>query len=161
MSRSTYALMTLLLVSGAAPIQARAQGRCPDPVPVNIRIFTEEMQLQAYTGASQQDAVCYLSWEGESAPTLEIFGPTWFARHGQQFRSSEQAAAHYPPALPLEPEPMPGPSGAILVFDPFPPSRRVFLEFGGKVYMIVPHGLVPMAVLGEALLGKGASQAMN
>jgi hypothetical protein len=31
----------------------------------------------------------------------------------------------------------------------------------GEVYMIVPHGLVPMSVLGEALLGKGASQAFN
>jgi len=40
-----------------------------------------------------------------------------------------------------------------MVFDPASLTRRVFVEYGGKVYMIVSHDRVPVAVLVDAIVG--------
>jgi hypothetical protein len=39
-----------------------------------------------------------------------------------------------------------------MVFDPATPNRRIFVEHGGKVYMIVSQDRVPVAVLAKAIV---------
>jgi len=42
--------------------------------------------------------------------------------------------------------------GAYMVFDPKTPNRRVFVEYKGKVYMIVSQDRVPLPVLAKAVI---------
>lgn len=155
MFTSAYSLSNLLLVAGVAMVPAAGQTECDDPVPIDIRLVTQEMALKPFTGANQMGSACYLNWEGESNPPLIIFGPTWVAEFGHTFGSTKQAAAQYAAESPTGAEPLPGAIGAYMVFDPATLTRRVFVKYGGKVYMIVSQDRVPVAVLAEAILGQG------
>jgi hypothetical protein len=53
---------------------------------------------------------------------------------------------------PMGVEPATGVKGAYMVFDPKTPNRRVFVEYKGRVYMIVSQGQVPLPVLSKAVV---------
>jgi hypothetical protein len=153
MLTSTYALLNLLLVSPVASAPAPGMTECDDPVPIDTRVVTREMALESFVAAHQAGSVCYVWWDGGSSPILQIFGPTWAAESGYIFSSTKQAAAQYAAEAPNGAEPLPGASGAYMVFDPASRTRRVFVEYGSKVYMIVSRDQVPVAVLAQAILG--------
>jgi len=121
-------------------------------LPIDPAIVTQEMQLKAFGGADQMGPVCHLRWEGGSSPSLMIYGPTPIADLGQTFSSTKQAADQYAGESPKGVEPLPGVKGAYMVFDPKTPNRRVFVEYKGKVYMIVSQDRVPLPVLAKAVV---------
>jgi hypothetical protein len=148
----THSILTLLLGGGLALVPAQRAGQCDDPLPIDPAVVTRAMKLQSFRGASQMGPVCHLRWEGGSAPTLMIYGPTPMAELGRTFSSSRQAADQYAGESPKGVEPVPGVKGAYMVFDPSTPNRRVFLEYRKAVYMIVSQDQVPLPVLAEAIL---------
>jgi hypothetical protein len=152
MLTSAFSLFNLVL-AGLAMVPAGGQTQCDDPVPIDIRLVTQELALKPFTGANQRNLVCHLTWEGESTSILMIFGPTWVAEEGHTFSSTKQAAAQYASESPNGAEPLPGVTGAYMVFNPATSTRRVFVEYGEVVYMIVSQDRVPVAVLAEAILG--------
>ena len=154
MVTSAYSLLNVFLAGGVAMVPAAGQTtECDDPVPIDIRLITQELALKPFLGANQKGPACNLSWEGESTPILMIFGPTWVAEYGHTFSSTKQAAAQYAAESPKGAESLPGVIGAYMVSDPATSTRRVFVEYGEKVYMIVSHDRVPVAVLAAAILG--------
>jgi hypothetical protein len=148
----TYPMLALLIMSGLAVTPAPALGRCDDPLPIDPAVVTQEMKLKAFGGADQMGPACHLRWEGGSSPTLMIYGPTPMAELGRTFSSAKQAADQYAGESPKGAEPLPGVKGAYMVFDPKTPNRRVFVEYKGKVYMIVSQDRVPLAVLAKAVI---------
>jgi hypothetical protein len=153
MFTSTYALLNLLLLGWLTTAGAAGYTDCDDSVPIDIRVVTAGARFRPFTGASQTGSACSLSWEGEPTPPLLIYGPTWVAEFGHTFSSTKQAAAQYAAESPEGVESLPGARGAYMVFDPATLTRRVFVEYGGKVYMIVSNDRVPLAVLAEGILG--------
>ena len=153
MSKSTYALLNLLLLGRRTTSGAASYVDCDDSVPIDIRVVTEGARFRPFTGASQTGSACSLSWEGEPTPPLLIYGPTWVAEFGHTFSSTKQAAAQYTAESPKGVEPVPGARGAYMVFDPATQTRRVFVQYAGKVYMIVSNDRVPLAVLAQGILG--------
>jgi hypothetical protein len=145
-------VLALLITSGLAISPAAARGQCDDPLPLDAAVVTREMKLKAFGGADQVGPVCHLRWEGGSSPTLMIYGPTPMADLGRTFSSTKQAADQYAGESPKGVEPLPGVKGAYMVFDPKTPNRRVFVEYKGKVYMIVSQDRVPLAVLAKAVV---------
>jgi hypothetical protein len=148
----THSLLALLITSGLALNPAPAVGQCDDPLPIDPAVVTQEMKLKAFGGADQMGPACHLRWEGGSRPTLMIYGPTPMAELGRTFSSAKQAADQYAGESPKGAEPLPGVKGAYMVFDPKTPNRRVFVEYKGKVYMIVSQDRVPQAVLAKAVI---------
>jgi hypothetical protein len=148
----THPLLALLITSGLAVSPAPAPGQCDDPLPIDPAVVTQEMKLKNFGGADQAGPVCRLRWEGGTTPTLMIYGPTPMADLGQTFSSTKQAADQYAGESPKGVEPLPGVKGAYMVFDPTTPNRRVFVEYKGKVYMIVSQDRVPLAVLAKAVV---------
>ena len=153
MFSSAYSLLNLLLLGWVPTVGAAGHMECDDPVPMDIRVITKGTAFRAFTGANGKNSVCYLSWEGEPTPPLIIFGPTWVAESGHTFSSPRQAAEQYAEESSKGVEPLPGARGVYMVFDPATRTRRVFVEFGGMVYMIVSNDRVPLAVLAEGILG--------
>src|SRR5918995_3538070 len=149
--RLANTVLTLLAVSRSGT-GTTAPGQCDDPLPIDPAVVTREMKLNAFGGADQAGPACHLRWEGGSAPTLMIYGPTPMAELGRTFTSTKQAADEYAGESPKGVESVPGVQGAYMVFDPATPNRRVFVKHGGKVYMIVSQGHVPGAVLGKAIV---------
>ena len=149
----------LLIASGFAFAPAPGLAQCDDPLPIDPGIVTREMKLKAFTGADQAGPVCHLSWEGGSRPAIMVYGPTPMAELGQTFTSARKAADQYAGESPKGVEPVPWVNGGYMVFDPSTPNRRVFVEYGKKVYMIVSQDQVPLAVLGRAILQGGDSRA--
>jgi hypothetical protein len=147
-----YPVFALLIASGLAVTPALGLGQCDDPLPIDPAVVTREMKLKAFGGADQMGPACHLSWEGGSSPTLMIYGPTAIADLGQTFSSTKQAADQYAGESPQGVEPLPGVKGAYMVFDPNTPNRRVFVEYKGKVYMIVSQDRVQLAVLAKAVI---------
>jgi hypothetical protein len=76
---------------------------------------------------------------------------------GQTFSSTKQAADQYAGESPKGVEPLTGVKGAYMVFDPKTPNRRVFVEYKGKVYMIVSQDRVPLPVLAKAVIQRRPS----
>jgi hypothetical protein len=148
----THPLLALLIMSGLAVGPAPAPGQCDDPLPIDSAVVTQEMKLKAFGGADQMGPVCHLRWEGGSSPSLMIYGPTPMADLGRTFSSTKQAADEYAGESPKGVEPLPGVKGAYMVFDPTTPNRRVFVEYKGKVYMIVSQDRVPLTVLAKAVI---------
>lgn len=146
-----HPVLALLIASRLAVTPAPALGQCDDPLPINPAIITQEMKLKAFGGADQMGPVCHLKWEGGSSPTLMIYGPTPMADLGRTFSSTKQAADQYAGESPKGVEPLSGVKGGYMVFDPKTPNRRVFVEYKGKVYMIVSQDRVPLAVLTKAV----------
>jgi hypothetical protein len=147
-----YSVLALLITSGLAGNPTPALGQCDDPLPIDPAVVTREMKLKAFGGADQAGPVCHLRWEGGSSPTLMVYGPTPMADLGRTFSSTKQAADEYAGESPKGVEPLPGVKGAYMVFDPNTPNRRVFVEYKGKVYMIVSQDRVPLAVLAKAVV---------
>ena len=147
-----YPVLALLIASGLAVTPAPGPGQCDDPLPIDPAIVTQEMKLKAFGGTDQMGPVCHLRWEGGSSPSLMIYGPTPMADLGRTFSSTNQAADEYAGESPTGVEPLPGVKGAYMVFDPKTPNRRVFVEYKGKVYMIVSQDLLPVAVLAKAVI---------
>jgi hypothetical protein len=147
-----YPVLALLIASGLAATPAPGPGQCDDPLPIDPAIVTQEMKLKIFGGADQMGPVCHLRWEGGSSPTLMIYGPTPIAELGRTFGSTKQAADQYAGESPKGVEPLPGVKGAYMVFDPKIPNRRVFVEYKGKVYMIVSQDQVPLPVLAKAAI---------
>jgi hypothetical protein len=145
-------LLVLLITSRLALNPAPAVGQCDDPLPIDPAVVTQEMKLKAFGGADQMGPACHLRWEGGSSPTLMIYGPTPMAELGQTFSSAKQGSDEYAGESPKGVEPLPGVKGAYMVFDPKIPNRRVFVEYKGKVYMIVSQDRVPLAVLAKAVI---------
>ena len=137
----------LLILAAAAPVPT---ADCDDPLPLDPAVITKEMNLKAFSGASQMGPVCHLSWEGGKGASLMIYGPTAMAGLGRKFTSPKQAADQYKGESPKGVEPVPGLINAYMVFDPKTPNRRVFVESGKKVYMIVSQDQVPLEVLARA-----------
>jgi len=156
MLTSAYSLLNLLLLGWVPMVEAAGHMDCDDPVPIDVRVITEGTRFRPFTGASGKYSVCYLGWEGEPMPPLVIFGPTWVAESGHTFSSPRQAAAQYAEESSKGVERLPGARGAYMVFDPATQTRRVFVEYGGMVYMIVSNDRVPLAVLAEGILGGSA-----
>jgi hypothetical protein len=148
----THSLLVLLITNGLALSPAPAVGQCDDPLPIDPAVVTQEMKLQAFGGADQMGPACHLRWEGGSSPTVMIYGPTPMAELGRTFSSTKQAADEYAGESPKGVESLPGVKGAYMVFDPKTPNRRVFVEYKGKVYMIVSQDRVPLAVLAKAVM---------
>jgi hypothetical protein len=146
----TKPVLVLLVASRLAIDTAPSQ--CDDPLPIDPAVVTREMKLNAYSGADQAGPACHLKWEGGSGPTLMIYGPTPMAELGRTFSSPRQAAREYAGESPNGAEPLPGAKGAYMVYDPATPNRRVFVEYKGKVYMIVSQDRVPVAVLAKAIV---------
>lgn len=144
--------LAVLIVSRLAASQVLTPGQCDDPLPIDPAVVTGELNLKSFSGARQMGPVCHLSWEGGSGPTLMIYGPTPMAELGKTFSSTKQAADEYAGESPKGVEPVPGVKGGYMVFDPATPNRRVFVEHGGKVYMIVSQDRVPVAVLAKAIV---------
>jgi hypothetical protein len=147
-----YSVLALLLTSGLAISPTPVLGQCDDPLPIDPAVVTQEMKLKAFGGADQMGPVCHLRWEGGPSPSLMIYGPTPIADLGRTFSSTKQAADQYAGESPKGVEPLPGVRGAYMVFDPKTPNRRVFVEYKGKVYMIVSQDQVPLAVLAKAVV---------
>jgi hypothetical protein len=147
-----YPVLAVLIASGLAVTPAPGLGQCDDPLPIDPAIVTQEMKLKAFGGPDQMGPVCHLRWEGGSSPSLMIYGPTPIADLGRTFSSTKQAADQYAGESPKGVEPLPGVKGAYMVFDPKTPNRRVFVEYKGKVYMIVSQDQVPLAVLAKAVV---------
>jgi hypothetical protein len=148
----TLPMLALLIASGLAVTPASGLGQCDDPLPIEPAIATQAMKLKAFGGADQMGPVCHLRWEGGSSPSLMICGPTPIADLGRTFSSTKQAADQYAGESPKGMEPLAGVKGAYMVFDPKTPNRRVFVEYKGKVYMIVSQDQVPLAVLAKAVI---------
>jgi hypothetical protein len=146
-----YPVLALLVATGLAVTPAPGLGQCDDPLPLDAAVVTREMKLKSFSGADQAGPVCHLRWEGGTSPTLMIYGPTPMADLGRTFSSTKQAADQYAGESPKGVEPLPGVKGAYMVFDPKTPNRRVFVEYQGKVYMIVSQDRVPLAVLAKAV----------
>ena len=144
--------LALLITSQLVATHIQAPSECADPLPIDPTVVTQEMKLKSFNGASQMGPVCHLSWEGGSSPTLMIYGPTPMAELGRTFSSTKKAADEYAGESPKGVEPVPGVKAAYMVFDPATPNRRVFVEHGGKVYMIVSQDRVPVAVLAKAIV---------
>jgi hypothetical protein len=144
---SPLAGAVLLGLAAAAPAPIAA---CDDPLPLDPAVITKEMQLKAFSGANQMGPVCHLSWEGGKGVSLMIYGPTAMAGLGRKFTSPKQAADQYKGESPKGVEPVPGLLNAYMVFDPKTPNRRVFVQSGKKVYMIVSQDQVPVEVLAKA-----------
>jgi hypothetical protein len=153
--------LALLIASRLAATQVQAPGQCDDPLPIDPAVVTRKLNLKSFGGASQMGPVCHLTWEGGASPTLMIYGPTPMAELGKTFSSTKQAADEYAGESPKGVEPVPGVKGAYMVFDPATPNRRVFVEHGGKVYMIVSQDRVPVAVLAKAIVeeNRGSHEA--
>jgi hypothetical protein len=147
-----YPLLALLIAGRLAVTLAPGLAQCDDPLPIDPAIVTQEMKLKAFAGADQMGPVCHLRWEGGSSPSLMIYGPTPIADLGQTFSSTKQAADQYAGESPKGVEPLTGVKGAYMVFDPKIPNRRVFVEYKGKVYMIVSQDQVPLPVLAKAVI---------
>ena len=145
-------VLALLIASGLAVTPAPGLGQCDDPLPIDPAIVTQEMKLKSFGGADQTGPVCHLKWEGGSSPTLMIYGPTPIADLGRTFSSTKRAADQYAGESPKGVEPLAGVKGAYMVFDPKTPNRRVFVEYKGKVYMIVSQDQVPLPVLAKAVI---------
>lgn len=145
----------LATVVVAAPLAASG-AQCADPLPIDPAVVTRELGLKAFGGANQAGPICSLSWEAKSGagPSLLVYGPTWLDKLGQKFSSTKQAAERYRGESPKGVEPVPGLANAYMVFDPKTPNRRVFVEFKGKVYMIVSNDTVPLPALARAVAGK-------
>jgi hypothetical protein len=148
----THSLLALLITSGLAVGPAPALGQCDDPLPIDPAVVTQEMKLETFGGADQMGPVCHLRWEGGTSPSLMIYGPTPMADLGRTFSSTKQAADEYAGESPKGVEPLPGVKGAYMVFDPTTPNRRVFVQYKGKVYMIVSQDRVSLAVLAKAVI---------
>jgi hypothetical protein len=144
--------LAVLIASRLAATHVQAASQCADPLPINPAVVTREMNLKDFAGANQMGPVCHLSWEGGSSPTLMIYGPTPMAELGKTFSSTKQAADEYAGESTKGVESVPGVKGAYMVFDPATPNRRIFVEHGGKVYMIVSQDRVPVAVLAKAIV---------
>jgi hypothetical protein len=144
--------LAVVIASRLAATHVQAPGQCDDPLPIDPAVVTRELNLKSFGGASQMGPVCHLSWEGGSSPTLMIYGPTPMAELGKIFSSTKQAADEYAGESPKGVESVPGVKGAYMVFDPATPNRRVFVEHGGRVYMIVSLDRVPLAVLAKAIV---------
>ena len=143
----------VLILLGLSPFaNPTAPGTCDDPLPIDPSVVTSEMKLNGFDGADQAGPACHLRWDGGSAPTLLIYGPTPMAELGRVFTSTKQAADEYAGESPKGVEPVPGVAGAYMVFDPATPNRRVFVKHAGKVYMIVSQDRVPVAVLAKAIV---------
>ena len=156
----TKPVLVLLVASRLAIDTAPSQ--CDDPLPIDPAVVTQEMKLNAFSGADQAGPACHLKWQGGSSPTLMIYGPTPMAELGRTFSSTKQAAEEYAGESPTGAEPLPGVRGAYMVFDPATPNRRVFVEYVGKVYMIVSQDRVPVAVLVKAIVqATGGSHAAH
>ena len=153
MPTSSFALLHLLLAGPVAIAPADAGTACDDPLPIDTRVVTREMALESFVAAHQVGDVCYVWWDGGSSPILAILGPTSAAELGHSFSSAHRAAAEFAAESPTGAGPLPGAAGAYMVFDPTTLTRRVFVEYEGKVYMIVSRDQVPMAVLAKAILG--------
>ena len=151
----------LLIASGWASAPLGGPAPCDDPLPIDPGIVTREMKLKVFSGADQAGPACHLSWEGGSSPAIMVYGPTPMAELGQTFKSTRQAADQYAGESPKGVEPVPGVKGAYMVFDPSTPNRRVFVEYGKKVYMIVSQDQVPLAVLARAILQGSDSGAAS
>jgi hypothetical protein len=147
-----FAQPVLALLVASRLATATAPGQCADPLPIDPAIVTREMKLKGFGGADPAGPACHLSWQGGSSPTLMIYGPTPMAELGRTFSSTKEAADQYAGESPKGVEPLPGVKGAYMVFDPATPNRRVFLEYRGKVYMIVSQDRVPVAVLAKAIV---------
>jgi hypothetical protein len=143
--------LALLITSGLAVTPAPGMAQCDDPLPIDPAVVTAEMKLKGFGGADQTGPVCHLRWEGGSSPSLMIYGPTPMADLGRTFSSTKQAADQYAGESPKGVEPLPGVKGGYMVFDPKTPNRRVFVEYKGKVYMVVSQDEVPLAVLAKAV----------
>jgi hypothetical protein len=145
--------LIVVAVLGGARAAAAA---CADPVPIDPAVVTKQMGLKAFSGATQAGPVCNLSWEAKSGsgPSLLLYGPSWLEKMGQKFTSTKQAAERYRAESPKGVEPVPGVANAYMVFDPKTPNRRVFVEYKGKVYMIVSGDTVPLAALAKAVISK-------
>jgi hypothetical protein len=146
---STVAWLSVLL-----SVEPARGAECKDPLPIDPAVVTKEMQLEKFTGANQAGPVCHLSWQGGSGPSLLIYGPTGLASLGQKFASPREAADRYKGESPTGVEALPGVAGGYMVFDPKTPNRRLFVQVGGKVYMIVSQEQIPLEVLSKAVLGK-------
>ena len=151
MLASTYPLLPLLVAALPGLVPASRATGCDDPVPFDTRVVTQEMGLKSFVAAHQVGSVCYVWWDGGSAPILMIYGPTWVAEFGHTFNSTRHAAAQYAAESPHGVQPVPGAAGAFMVFDPATRTRRVFVEHGGNVYMIVSQDQVPVGVLAKAI----------
>jgi hypothetical protein len=152
MAPLTHLMLALLITSGLAIRPSPARSQCDDPLPIDPAVVTQEMKLKTFGGADQMGPACHLRWEGGSSPTLMIYGPTPMADLGRTFSSAKQAADQYAGESPKGVEPLPGVKGAYMVFDPTTPNRRVFVEYKGKVYMMVSQDQVPLAVLAKAVI---------
>lgn len=146
-------LSTVAWVSVLSSVEPARGAECKDPLPIDPAVVTKEMQLEKFTGATQAGPVCHLSWQGGTGPSLLIYGPTGLAGLGQKFASPREAAEKYKGESPKGVEGIPGVSGGYMVFDPKTPNRRLFVQVGGKVYMIVSQEQIPLAVLSKAVLG--------
>jgi hypothetical protein len=135
-----------------AVLIALATTPCQDPLPIDPGVVTHEMRLTTFSGADQSGPICFLKWEGGADPSLMVYGPTPMAELGREFTSAKQAAAQYAGESPTGVEPVPGVANAYMVFDPKVPNRRVFVDYKGKVYMIVSQDQVPPTVLAKAIL---------
>lgn len=144
-----------IVVAALGGAQA-ASAACADPLPIDPAVVTQEMGLKAFSGATQAGPVCNLRWEAKSGsgPSLLLYGPGWLEKMGQKFTSTKQAAERYRAESPKGVEPVPGVANAYMVFDPKIPNRRVFVQYGGKVYMIVSGDTVPLAALAKAVIRK-------
>jgi hypothetical protein len=152
----------LLIASGWAFAPPPVLAQCDDPLPIDPGIVTWQMKLKGFSGAEQAGPACHLRWEGGSSPAIMVYGPTPMAELGQTFKSTREAADQYAGESPKGVEPVPGVKGAYMVFDPSTPNRRVFVEYGKKVYMIVSQDQVPLAVLARAILqGSDSPTAAN
>ena len=150
----------LLVASGLAFSPPPSHAQCDDPLPIDPAVVTQEMKLKGFSGSDQAGPACHLSWEGGSSPAFMVYGPTPMAELGQTFKSTREAADQYAGESPKGVEPVPGVKGAYMVFDPSTPNRRVFVEYGKKVYMIVSQDQVPLTVLAGAILqARGSSAA--
>ena len=145
-------VLALLIASGTTVHPAVRQSHCDDPLPIDPAVVTRQMKLTAFGGEDQAGPACHLKWVGGSGPTVMVYGPTPMAEMGRTFGSTKQAAQEYAGESPRGVEPVPGVKGAYMVFDPSTPNRRIFVEYGGKVYMIVSQDRVPLPVLAEAVI---------
>jgi hypothetical protein len=147
-----HPVLALLIASGLTVTPSPVLGQCDDPLPIDPAVVTQEMKLKAFGKPDQAGPACHLRWDGGSSPGLMIYGPTPMADLGRTFSSTKQAAGEYAGESPKGVEPLPGVKGAYMVFDPKTPNRRVFVEYRGKVYMIVSQDQVPLAVLAKAIV---------
>jgi hypothetical protein len=148
MPLNTRSLVFVFVLLALAAVPAAAQ--CRDPLPIDPDVVTKQLKLKGF-GASQAGPVCQLRWQGGSAPSMTIFGPTAMTVMGRKFTSAKEAAAQYRGESPKGVEPLPGVPNGYMVFDPKTPNRRLFVEHQKRVYMIVTQDPIAVDVLARAV----------